>query len=640
MPTSHTPDPSPASGARRLAGLVATTVVAAGLALVAAAMPASAGTIAVTTTADVLAADGQTSLREAVNQAEATAGLDSVVLAADQTYQLTLCAADNGNTGDSTDLDHVTGGSLVIEGDGSTIQQTCLGERIIEHDPGAPTGGLTLRDLTITGAQIQPSAAVLVDEDVVFERVHAVDNIANAVVLQLGGDEATFVDSVFDGSPFGQSAISTDADVVTIENTTVRDYLQYGVLADLGSDVDVTDSRFLDNGHDNGPVVGALGTYGPTRISGSTFVGNQGVAGAILVQDSSLEVDTSTFAGNRSHGDGAAITVRDTDANPLDNQTRLEHTTVYDNARVEGGTSNLFLQGPLTAFATMVGQPQAGASCSVFSTISEGFNLESGSSCQFTGSDDVDGLSSLGLGALSPGDDVDELVLVPQFPSLAVDLVGNGDCVGTIVDQIGQLRPLDGDFDGDGECDSGAVERPLGPAFTDVGTSHPFYEEVSWMGWQGISTGSQPGPVYKPSDPVSRQAMSAFMYRLADASFAGGPPSFSDVSPSNPFFDEIQWMDAEGIATGYPDGTFRPLAPVTRQAMSAFMHRLAGEPQGPFPDPGFTDVGPGNGFVLAISWMADSGISEGYEDGTFRPSLPVSRQAMAAFMYRFAQLAP
>jgi hypothetical protein len=49
--------------------------------------------------------------------------------------------------------------------------------------------------------------------------------------------------------------------------------------------------------------------------------------------------------------------------------------------------------------------------------------------------------------------------------------------------------------------------------------------------------------------------------------------SFSDVPESHPFHEDIEWMAATGISEGYEDGTYRPGAPVTRQAMSAFMHR-------------------------------------------------------------------
>lgn len=49
--------------------------------------------------------------------------------------------------------------------------------------------------------------------------------------------------------------------------------------------------------------------------------------------------------------------------------------------------------------------------------------------------------------------------------------------------------------------------------------------------------------------------------------------TFKDVPPSHPFYDEIEWGAAHGIIEGYPDGTFRPANPVTRQAQAAFLSR-------------------------------------------------------------------
>ena len=59
----------------------------------------------------------------------------------------------------------------------------------------------------------------------------------------------------------------------------------------------------------------------------------------------------------------------------------------------------------------------------------------------------------------------------------------------------------------------------------------------------------------------------------ASVASAGIAQTFTDVSPSNPFYDEIEAIAAAGITEGYPDGTFRPGANITRQAMAAFMAR-------------------------------------------------------------------
>jgi hypothetical protein len=175
--------------------------------------------------------------------------------------------------------------------------------------------------------------------------------------------------------------------------------------------------------------------------------------------------------------------------------------------------------------------------------------------------------------------------------------------------------------------------------FCDVSPTHPFFDEIEWVAAEDIAGGYADGD-FKPAASVSRQAMAAFMYRLAaEDEPVSGPAHFSDVSPSHEFFTEIEWLVDEGVVDGYPDGTFRPLQPVSRQAMAAFMHRLAGSPPiAPHPTSSFSDVAVGRPFYDEIHWLADEQISEGYDDGTFRPDATVTRQAMAAFLMRLAEV--
>jgi streptogramin lyase len=177
---------------------------------------------------------------------------------------------------------------------------------------------------------------------------------------------------------------------------------------------------------------------------------------------------------------------------------------------------------------------------------------------------------------------------------------------------------------------------------TDVTAAHPFFADICWMVLEGISTGYEDGS-FRPSAPVTRQAMSAFMYRLADQPTFSPPaePSFADVGLSHPFFAEIEWLASTGVSTGYPGSplpTYQPSAAVSRQAMSAFLYRLAGSPTVGVTPPTFTDVGPSHPFFDEIQWMAAKDVSTGYQPGpTYRPDLPVSRQAMSAFMHRFGE---
>jgi len=189
----------------------------------------------------------------------------------------------------------------------------------------------------------------------------------------------------------------------------------------------------------------------------------------------------------------------------------------------------------------------------------------------------------------------------------------------------------------------GSYEPPAEPTFDDVSASHQFYDEIEWMAEESITTGFPDG-TYRPSGSVSRSAMSAFLYRLAGSPLSPTPAeaTFADVSLSHQFSTEIEWMASNGISTGFADGTYRPAVAVSRQSMSAFMYRFVAGTQEPVepPVPTFADVGTGHPFYGEIEWMAEEGITTGFPGSppTYRPSDPVTRQSMSAFMYRLAPL--
>ena len=186
-------------------------------------------------------------------------------------------------------------------------------------------------------------------------------------------------------------------------------------------------------------------------------------------------------------------------------------------------------------------------------------------------------------------------------------------------------------------------------SFADISAGAPFAAEIYWLADKGISTG-WPEPdgtrTYRPLAPVNRDAMAAFMHRLE------GAPDFSpplvsplvDVAPVDMFFKEIIWITASNISTGWDEGngttSYRPGQAVNRDAMAAFMYRLAERPAftPPTMSP-FADVPTDSLFYHEITWLAAQGISTGWAEAdgsrTFRPLQPVNRDAMAAFMYRF-----
>lgn len=169
--------------------------------------------------------------------------------------------------------------------------------------------------------------------------------------------------------------------------------------------------------------------------------------------------------------------------------------------------------------------------------------------------------------------------------------------------------------------------------FEDVSRSHRFHGEIEWMKRSGLSNGYSDGS-YHPLENLSRQAMAAFLYRQAGKPVFTMPAVlFTDVPATHKFFTEIMWMKASGLSTGFEDGSFHPSESLSRAAMAAFMYRNAGEPP-VIVNHRFRDVAQDYRFYREIEWMGAEGISKGNADGTYHPGATVTREVMAAFLYR------
>lgn len=175
--------------------------------------------------------------------------------------------------------------------------------------------------------------------------------------------------------------------------------------------------------------------------------------------------------------------------------------------------------------------------------------------------------------------------------------------------------------------------------FSDVDADNPFVYSIEKLVDQHAVFGFDDG-TFRPTLTTSRQGLAMVLYRHRGEPAVDLPatPTFPDVPPSNPFYTAVEWAAAEGIISGYGDGMFRPGAAVSRQAaVTMILHYedvLAFEPPSA---PTFPDVPAANPFRVAVEWAAAEGIAVGYPDGTFKPGAPVSRQALSAMLWSVPQ---
>ena len=101
------------------------------------------------------------------------------------------------------------------------------------------------------------------------------------------------------------------------------------------------------------------------------------------------------------------------------------------------------------------------------------------------------------------------------------------------------------------------------------------------------------------------------------------------------FYEAAGYVYAHGMMRGLSENTFAPYEVTDRAMIVTILHRLEGSPAA-LPA-AFTDVPEGQYYAIPVAWASSVGIVEGYEDATFRPESPITREQLAAILYRYAR---
>lgn len=122
---------------------------------------------------------------------------------------------------------------------------------------------------------------------------------------------------------------------------------------------------------------------------------------------------------------------------------------------------------------------------------------------------------------------------------------------------------------------------------------------------------------------------------LPGTAAAAGTPTFADVQEGDWFVEDVAYVYEHGLMDGTGEGMFSPDGKATRAMVVTILYRLAGEPAVTGRSP-FQDVRAADWFAPAVTWAASRGIANGTSETAFSPNGIITREQLAAFLYRYA----
>lgn len=229
-----------------------------------------------------------------------------------------------------------------------------------------------------------------------------------------------------------------------------------------------------------------------------------------------------------------------------------------------------------------------------------------------------------------------DTVVVIHFDKGEATLNGETFTSGTEVKEAGQYQLIVTDIAGNETIVHFEIKQKesIVISFTDVSESYTFYNEINFLVGRSIISGYPDGS-FKPGKSVTRAEAAIMIGRALQLDGTQRNTSFSDVSSSSVASGYIQSAVDAGIISGYPDGTYRPSEAVTRGQLAIFLSRAFKLTEtAPVT---FVDVPSTSAAYEYVGKLVAANITYGYSDNTFRPNQAVTRGQFSAFLTRAIQ---
>lgn len=111
---------------------------------------------------------------------------------------------------------------------------------------------------------------------------------------------------------------------------------------------------------------------------------------------------------------------------------------------------------------------------------------------------------------------------------------------------------------------------------------------------------------------------------------------YADVSPSDWYYDAVQYVSNKGLMSGTDYTTFDPEGTTTRGTIATILYRMEGSPA--YFNTTYTDVPAGEWYAPAVAWARTYSLINGYGDGRFGPDDPITREQLASLLFRYSQM--